>query len=225
MREKTGAEKLQGQWIIEVGELAGLKKVDVETVKSFISRTDDKFRQAYGVNVESHPRQNIIVGTTNSEDGFLRDITGNRRFWPVKISGVGKIKPWNLKDVDQIWAEAVYKYKEGEKLFLTGDVAKIANDAQIEAMESDNREGIIKDYLEMLLPKNWDILSLHQRRTFVNFGEVNGEEVVGTVKRERVCILEIWCECLGKDRADMRRSDSYEIETILMKIGGWRKYG
>ncbi|WP_040210798.1 virulence-associated E family protein, partial [Clostridium polynesiense] len=97
MKDKTAAEKLQGYWILELGELAGIKKVDVETVKSFISRTDDKFRQSYGVNVESHPRTNIIVGSTNSESGFLRDITGNRRFWPVLVSGNGKYNAWSLK--------------------------------------------------------------------------------------------------------------------------------
>ena len=87
MKDKTAAEKLQGYWILELGELAGIKKVDVETVKSFVTRTDDKFRQSYGVAVESHPRSCIIVGSTNSEGGFLRDITGNRRFWPVHVSG------------------------------------------------------------------------------------------------------------------------------------------
>ena len=64
MKDKTAAEKLQGYWILELGELAGIKKVDVETVKSFVTRTDDKFRQSYGVAVESHPRSCIIVGST-----------------------------------------------------------------------------------------------------------------------------------------------------------------
>ena len=74
MKDKTAAEKLQGYWILELGELAGMKKVAVETIKSFVTRTDDKFRQAYGITVENHPRSNIIVGTTNAESGFLRDI-------------------------------------------------------------------------------------------------------------------------------------------------------
>ena len=85
MKDKTAAEKLQGFWIMELGELAGMRKAEVENVKSFITRTDDKYRASYGVNVESHPRQCIIVGTTNNKGGFLRDITGNRRFWPVKV--------------------------------------------------------------------------------------------------------------------------------------------
>lgn len=86
-KDKTAPEKLQGYWLLEISELAGMKKMDVETVKSFITRTDDKYRQSYGVSVESHPRSCIIVGTTNSDGGFLRDITGNRRFWPVHVPG------------------------------------------------------------------------------------------------------------------------------------------
>lgn len=66
MKDKSGAEKLQGYWILELGELAGMKKADVESVKSFISRTDDEYRPSYGRTVESHPRQCIIVGSTNS---------------------------------------------------------------------------------------------------------------------------------------------------------------
>jgi len=108
MKDKTASEKLQGYWLLELGELAGLKKVDVETVKSFITRTDDKYRQSYGLTVESHPRSCIIVGTTNSDGGFLRDVTGNRRFWPVRVTGHGRWRAWELtlNNVDQIWAEA-----------------------------------------------------------------------------------------------------------------------
>ena len=96
MRDKAAAEKLQGYFILELGELAGMKKADIETVKSFISRRDDKYRASYGITVESHPRQCVIVGTTNAENGFLRDVTGNRRFWPVAVSGTTMKKPWHL---------------------------------------------------------------------------------------------------------------------------------
>jgi putative DNA primase/helicase len=154
MRDKSGAEKLQGYWILELGELAGLRKMDVETVKSFITRTDDKFRQSYGINVENHPRQCVIVGSTNSTSGFLRDVTGNRRFWPVRVSG-GTKKVWEMTEIDQIWAEALAKYRGGEQLMLTGEVEQIAYEEQRDAMELDDREGIINDYLETLLPENW----------------------------------------------------------------------
>jgi predicted P-loop ATPase len=223
MKDKTAAEKLQGYWILELGELAGIRKVDVETVKSFITRTDDKFRQSYGVNVESHPRTNIIVGSTNTESGFLRDITGNRRFWPVHITGKGKHNAWELKEIDQVWAEAIQRYREGEELFLKGDVAVEAYKAQQESMEADDREGIIIEYLEKLLPENWAKMDLYQRRSFLNGSEFDDIGAVGNEERDKVCIMEIWCECFGKERQNLRRTDSYEIEGILNRIGGWKK--
>lgn len=224
MKDKTAAEKLQGYWILELGELAGIKKVDVETVKSFVTRVDDKYRQAYGMVVESHPRSCIIVGTTNSESGFLRDITGNRRFWPVQVSEHGSHHPWDLEDIDQVWAEAIQAYKDGESLFLSGEVAQMAYAKQQEAMESDDREGLVQDYLDRLLPENWDNMDLYQRRTFLGGSEFEDTPTEGTVRRERVCIMEIWCECFGKERQNLKKADSYELEGILNKIGGWERY-
>jgi putative DNA primase/helicase len=269
MRDKSGAEKLQGYWVLELGELAGLRKMDVETVKSFITRTDDKFRQSYGVNVENHPRQCIVVGTTNNTSGFLRDITGNRRFWPVRVTG-GVKKVWEMNDVDQIWAEAIAKYKEGEEIFLTGDEEVIAIEEQRDALESDDREGLIQDYLETLLPENWNSLDLYERRTFLagesEFGtshhrntqsnakqteaknlsanqteanhpsanqteanhhsanQTEANHPYGATIRQKVCVHEIWCECLGRDKAHLSRRDSQEIIAILMRIGGWEIY-
>lgn len=224
MRDKTAAEKLQGYWILEVSEMNGIKKMDVETVKSFVSRQDDKFRQAYGVNVESHPRSCIIVGSTNSESGFLRDVTGNRRFWPVHVPGTGKHRPWELKDADQIWAEAIELYRGGEELFLKGKEAEEAYKMQQDAMESDDREGIVAEYLERLLPDNWNGMDIYQRRSFLGGGEFDTQDVTGTIKREKVCVMEIWCECFGKERQNIKKADSYEIEGILNKIGGWKRY-
>lgn len=224
MRDKTAAEKLQGYWILEVSEMNGIKKMDVETVKSFVSRQDDKFRQAYGVNVESHPRSCIIVGSTNSESGFLRDVTGNRRFWPVHVPGTGKHRPWELKDADQIWAEAIELYRGGEELFLKGKEAEEAYKMQQDAMESDDREGIVAEYLERLLPDNWNGMDIYQRRSFLGGGEFDTQDVTGSIKRKKVCVMEIWCECFGKERQNIKKADSYEIEGILNKIGGWKRY-
>ena len=199
MKDKTAAEKLQGYWILELGELAGIKKVDVETVKSFVTRTDDKFRQSYGVAVESHPRSCIIVGSTNSEGGFLRDITGNRRFWPVHVTGSGKHHPWELQDVDQIWAEAIERYRAGEELYLKGRVAADAYAMQQDAMESDDREGVISDYLETLLPANWDGMDLFQRRSFLGGSEFDGAPTAGTVRRERSASWKFGANASGKN--------------------------
>lgn len=223
MKDKAGPEKLQGYWILELGELAGMKKADVETVKSFISRVDDKYRASYGVNVESHPRQCIIVGSTNAESGFLRDITGNRRFWPISVSGNSKKKSWEITkgEVEQIWAETLVLYAKGEKLYLEGDDAKLAIEEQATAMETDDREGLVRSYLDTLLPEEWDSMSLYERRNFLSGSEFGGEQHKGTEHRKTVCNMEIWCECFGKEAASIKPTDSYTIATIMKKVGGW----
>lgn len=151
-------------------------------------------------------------------------MTGNRRFWPVHVPGTGKHHPWELDCVDQIWAEAIHLYNEGEELFLKGAEAEEAYKMQQEAMESDDREGIVQDYLDRLLPDNWSSMDIYQRRAFLGGGEFETVGVKGTVMRERVCIMEIWVECFGKERQNLKKADSYEIEGILNKIGGWKKY-
>lgn len=163
-----------------------MRKADVETVKSFISRVDDKYRASYGLNVESHPRQCVIVGSTNTESGFLRDITGNRRFWPVRISGTGMKKPWQItpSEVAQIWAEAIALYKKGEKLYLEGNDAILAVSEQADAMENDDREGIVRAYLDTLLPEQWDTMSLYERRNFLNGSEFGSDTHQGVVQRK-----------------------------------------
>ncbi len=223
MKDKTAAEKLQGYWIIEMGELAGIRKVDEDTLKSFLTRADDKFRASYGYTVEDHPRQCIIVGTTNQEAGFLRDITGGRRFWPVNVSGETKDKPWEIKDIDQIWAEVLLYYEKGERLTLSKKAEAYASVAQIDALESDEREGIVKEYLETLLPTNWDEMDIYARRSFIR-GDEFSKDTEGTVRREQVCTMEIWCELFGKEATAMRKIDSYEINAIMKKIEGWKKY-
>jgi len=225
MKDKAAPEKLQGYWILELGELAGLKKMDVETVKAFITRQDDKFRHSYGYSVEDHPRQCIIVGSTNNGDGFLRDVTGNRRFWPVTCTTGAPNRPWDVeKVVNQLWAEAYQLYKAGEPLFLSPEVEKMAAMEQTAALESDVREGMIAEYLDKLLPEDWDKMDLAERRGFLRGDQFTGGNRTGTQQRTTVCAVEIWTECFGKYPSTIKRSDTYDIFGMLMKIGGWEKY-
>ena len=220
MQDKTGAEKLQGYWIMEIGELTGMRKSDIDSVKSFISRRDDKYRASYGRVVESHPRQSIIVATVNGTGGFLRDPTGNRRFWPVNTPGGKTRYAWDLieTDVALIWAEAILRWKEGERLFLEGDVKSVANVMQNAALESDEREGMVREYLEVPLPEGWDDYDLYARRSFLSgceFGTTNK----GVKRRRYVSTMEIWAECFGKDPSSIRKIDSYELGVVLRKLG------
>ena len=225
MKDKAAPEKLQGYWILELGELAGLKKMDVETVKAFITRQDDKFRHSYGYSVEDHPRQCIIVGSTNNGDGFLRDVTGNRRFWPVTCTTNSPHRPWEVESiVPQLWAEAQVLYRTGEQLYLSPEEEKQAGMEQTAALESDVREGMIAEYLDKLLPEDWDRMDLSERRGFLRGDPFTGGNRVGTVQRTTVCAVEIWTECFGKDPSAIRRSDTYDIFGMLLKIGGWEKY-
>ena len=224
MNDKTAAEKLQGYWILEIGELAGMKKADIDKVKAFISRQDDKYRASFGRRVTPHPRQCIFFGTTNSENGYLRDVTGNRRFWTVKTPGNGAKKPWELdkEEVAQMWAEAMVYVDQGERLYLDTNLEKYAREEQSAAMEQDDREGLVREYLNMLLPANWDAMDTYQRREYVA-DPTAPTQPKGTVKRMEVSNIEIWCECLGKSKGDIKAADSYSLAAIMARIEGWDK--
>lgn len=225
MDDKSGAEKLQGFWVIEIGELAGMKKADIEKVKAFLSTSDDKYRPSYGKVVESHPRQCIIIATVNGERGYLRDITGNRRFWIIKVHQKKQKKTWNFDEHfrQQFWAEAKEIWKSGEKLYLEGDVLAAAEEAQKDAMESDDRSGLIEVYLNTKLPDDWADMDLFARRSFLSGNEFGVPDHTDGELRTEVSNAEIWCECFGKNLQDMKPADSYTIAAMMSQIPGWER--
>lgn len=112
-----------GKWIIELSELTQFRKSEIETVKGFLSRREEKFRPAYGRNEVIVPRQCVFAGTTN-ESEYLVDSTGNRRFWCVAVSkvDVAAIE----RDRDQLWAEAAHRFDAGERWHLSPDMEREA---------------------------------------------------------------------------------------------------
>lgn len=226
MNDKTAAEKLQGYWIMEIGELAGMRKADLDKVKAFISRQDDKYRASFGRRVTPHPRQCVFFGTTNSQNGYLRDITGNRRYWNVKVPGNGKYKPWDMDEdtVKQVWAEVMVYAKAGEKLYLPSELEAYAKEEQRAAMERDDREGLVQEYLDMLLPDTWDSMDVYKRRDYVRDVD-DPMRPDGSVRRMEVSNMEIWCECFGKPKEDMKPSDSYSIAAIMERMDRWSRTG
>lgn len=223
MKDKTAAEKIQGVWIMEIGELKGMRKTDVESVKSFVSRQVDNYRPSYGRAVESHPRTCVCIGTSNADD-YLRDITGNRRFWPIPVSGTSEKRPWDLteEDVAQIWSEVMFYYEGmGERLLLLPKEARaLAEQQQLNALEYDERTGIVEAYLERKLPENWPAMDLSARRFWLEDSKVDE----GEVAREDVTIMEIWAECFRKMPTEKKRQDSDDIVRILMQLG-WMRSG
>lgn len=222
---KRAAEKLQGSFIIEIGELAGLKKVEVETVKGFISCQSDNFREAYAKRAVPHPRQCVFFGTTNNEDGFLRDVTGNRRYWVVDTPGGGAMKPWDMTDdyINQVWAEAYHYYRQGESLILPPELNEAAEQAQRAAMEPDDRAGIVRVFLELRLPpkEEWDQLDGWRRYEYCKDSE-NPTRKRGR-SRDFVSNIEIWVECFGKRKEDIQPKDSYAIAGIMKRFSDWQK--
>ena len=226
MNDKTAAEKLQGFWLLEIGELAGMRKADIDKVKAFITRQDDKYRASFGRRVTPHPRQCVFFGTTNTENGYLRDVTGNRRFWTVKTPGTTARRTWQLTDDDihQIWAEAMVVLKAGEKLYLDPNLEGQARDEQRNAMEQDDREGLVRTYLDILLPEKWNEMNIYDRKSYIRDPD-EPTSPRGVYQRETASNMEIWCECFGKPKEDLKPSDSYAITAIMERIDGWSKSG
>ena len=131
VKDKTAAEKLQGNWIVEMPEMVGFSRAESEDVKAFLSRRNDEYRVAYDKYCSEHPRQCIIVGSTNKVEGFLKDTTGNRRYWPVNVYPGAEFSPFALTEaeISQIWAEALVYYKNGEKLYLDCELEQAATNA------------------------------------------------------------------------------------------------
>lgn len=225
MDDKSGAEKLQGFWAVEIGELAGMKKADIEKVKAFLSTCDDKYRPSYGKVVESHPRQCIIIATVNGERGYLRDITGNRRFWIIKLHQKKQKKTWDFTPEyrAQFWAEAKEIWKSGEKLYLEGDLLEAAEEAQQSAMEVDERLGMVEEYLNAMLPDDWAEMDLFQRRNFLQGSEFGMPEHKGVHRRTEVSNAEIWCECYGKSLQELKPTDSYSIAALMAQLPNWER--
>lgn len=203
---KEAGEHLQSGWIFEIGELSAMKKTEVEEVKAFLSKTEDRYRVAYDRQVSEFPRKCVFFGTTNTRD-FLRDATGNRRFWPIEIFPDRATRShWEElteEEVSQIWAEVLSWFKAGETLELDSEARMEAERQQAAHMEMDPREGIIQEWLDMPL-----------------------EDEMGRPTddlRDRVCAAQIWTECLGKKRGDMRTWESKEIMDIMRRFPEWKE--
>ena len=221
MQGKEAYEQVLGVWIVEVGELAGMRKAEAETIKLFISKTSDRFRPAYGRRLQEFPRQCIFIGTTN-ETQFLRDMTGNRRFWVVDTPNDPVRDMWEEltpETVAQIWAEATELFRKGEKLYLPRELESVAREVQETYEEENPRVGIVADYLDRLLPAGWDDMDLYARRQWL---ETASE---GTIQRTCVCTMEIWAEALSGNPDRIDRYAGKEIRDIMAKLPEWNHQG
>lgn len=224
LRSKEAYEQIQGVWMIEIGELTGLRTTEIEAAKQFISKQEDDFRPSYGRNKITCKRQCVFFASTNNYD-FLRGSTGNRRFWPVTIHeqppAKDVFKDLTRYEIDQIWAEVLEFYSKKEPLYLPKEIETTARRVQKEHSEIDSRVGLVQRYLDMLFPENWDEMSLYEKRAYLNNEDLQAE---ATNPKNRVCAAEIWCEALGGNERDINRTNTKEVHNLMRQISGWKPH-
>lgn len=223
---KEVCELIQGKWIIEISELEALNKSEVGSVKQILSQTTDRYRAAYGRVVEEHPRSCVFFGTSNDTD-YLRDRTGNRRFWPIDTE-VTEPQKSVFKDltgemINQLWAEAKYRYTQNEPLYLTPELEQLAQEVQENHREVSVKEGLIREFLSRQVPADWAKWDLSRRREYWS-SMIDEKDIPELVERDRICAAEIWCELFNSELKFMQRRDTAEINSILATIPGWNKY-
>lgn len=228
MDGKEAMEQLSGGWVFELPEITALKRSEVESIKSFLSRQCDAYRRAYGQRVVRYPRQCVFGGTTN-EEYFLKSKTGDRRFWVVPVKPELRTHRYFRRDLsrdrDQIWAEAVYRYRQGEELMLDDELAAQAKTRQ-EAYNDEADDPIKTAFLEWLdepVPRTWETWGAEQRRSW--YTEDSPLRAIGSVVRQRVAPKEFLWEKLGMSVNDPNYKWRARDVSRWLKDLGWAYFG
>lgn len=212
---KEAYENIRGKWLVEIAELTAVKNSDPNKVKNFLSKTSDFYRASYDRYPQDWPRQCVFFGSGN-EEHFLKGIGGDRRFWPVKVDKDKITKRWDKfteYELDQVWAEAKYFYLQGEKPFLPPKLEIVAKQMQKGYTEVDSWEDQIDDFLETLLPEDWESKDEDCLYDFTNESEC-------TTLRANVTTIEIWKLCFKGNRAIDYLSQS-RIVKIMNRKEDW----
>jgi hypothetical protein len=209
-------EALQGGWIIEIPELQGFSKADTTVLKAVISRTHDKGRLAWERSVRAFPRQCIFIGSTNDED-YLRDTTGGRRFWPVRVTAPVIDTDKLRGEIEQIWAEVLSWYDAMRKARPRGDLPLYLRDPRSidtakqlqDSRRTETPEELLAAEIKMLLDAPVETtLEGHSRC------------------REVTCIKEVWIDLLGNDPIDLQKNQILSRTVArAMRLAGWEQDG
>lgn len=235
--DKDSMEKVQNAWLIEIGELAALSKADVNAAKNFMTSQADRFRPAYGRYSIECKRHCVFFGSTN-ERLCLRDYTGNRRYLILDCKKDRIIKQ-SVRELpaerDLLWAEAYYRYQQGEPLFLDEALTKAAEIIQEDHRVAHPWEDIIADFLNESVPDTWLSWNNEQRFRYLrsaypdkygaNYGNSCYPHFNSTGKRCRVCAMEIWVEALRKDQYTMDIKEARIINSLLDRLPDWEYAG
>jgi predicted P-loop ATPase len=201
---KDSSQDLKGVWLVEISELSAIRPGEVEKVKAYISRQVDHYRPSYGRHSIDVPRQNVFVGTTNDAE-YLSDSTGGRRFWPICCTNIDVEAL--ARDRDQLWAEAVARFKSGENWWL--DANELRSDARKEQEHrriADPWESIIATWLDHPATKP----------------DREGVRLPIVLKDGRVTVAQLLEHAICKPSERQSKSDQMRVGKIL-KLFGWKK--
>jgi hypothetical protein len=199
---------LLGKWIIEMSELASMRRAEIEKVKAFLTARTDHFRPPYGRRAVDVPRQNVFAASTNEEQPFV-DSSGNRRFWPVRC---GQIDVDGIRrNRDQLWAEAYHRFKQGEAWWLdTPELNQLAQQEQDERYEPGVWDDIILEWAD----------DPHQRDDLSNDITIPVDPWNGS-EPGKVTISDILIHAIGKDKDRLTQIDRNQVSRCLTH-DGWR---
>jgi predicted P-loop ATPase len=210
---KDAALHMQGVWIVEIAELDAIGRAEVSRIKAFLTRTTDRFRPPYGRYTVEVPRQCVFAGTVNP-DTYLRDETGNRRFWPLRC---GTIDIAALaRDRDQLWAEAVHRFRAGAIWWIDDpELLAEAREEQDRRYQADAWDDLIEHWLT------------HDIRTvsdgYPDYGNSRTESVPRPESLADVSVGEILEEAIGLEPGRWTRGDQMRVSAYL-KANGWVRY-
>ena len=223
VKGKDAAEIMRGHWLLEVQEMAGMRKAEHDAVKAYVSTQTDVYRVPFDTITQSFPRKCIFIGTTN-DPAFLTDPSGNRRYWPVSTSHTeATLNVWEDFTEDyraQLWAEALHYYKAKEPLHLTKKVTSLAKQQQMKHTMLDERTGSVEIYLSKLLPEEWESLGIHERRAWLQGDELQAD---GVIQRTYVSALEIYCEVFAGRKDIVKPSDLTAIHNVMRNMADWQR--
>jgi predicted P-loop ATPase len=210
---KDAAQQMRGIWIIEIAELDAISRAEVSRIKAFLTRTTDRYRPPYERYIVTVPRQCVFAGSVNPET-YLRDETGNRRFWPVRCGSIDLDAL--VRDRDQLWAEAVARYRKGAIWWLDEpELVASAKAEQNERYQSDAWDARIDRWL-----------AIERRRVnhgYGSFDDWRDEEVERPAPLIDVSVGEILEGALGIEPARWTKADQMRIGAYL-KTRCWERY-
>lgn len=227
MKSKDARDFLRGAWIIELSELSVMRKTEIEEIKQFISTTVDRFRPAYGRLTQEFPRTAVFMATTN-DNGYLKDLTGSRRFAPIVIDEHERHKDvFNISadTIQQIWSEALAWYKTDQPVYLSKEIENMADGYREQAQDENPMKALIVEYLNVKLPKNWNDYSIMKKRDYISNVMSNTRDNKGDVLRETITTREVLTELFNRDPQDELRGDNEarKIALVLNNIDGWKQ--